>query len=260
MTDDAVRVALPGPVGPLSAWWYEADGPAPAVVLVHGYASKADDLRPVGPPLHATGRHVLVLDLRGHGESVGDGRRAGPPELAGDVHAAVDWLVARDDVTGVELLGHSMGGSIATIVAADRPDVDALVTVAAVADPTLTRIGFWPAWISKVLLRGVARKYDVDPTATFAVNRLAAVVAPALLLHGTRDRIVPARHLEAFRVADPSRTYVRLDGAGHRSIDRFIEELPRVVAFLDHTVASGRPPDDDQAGNRRGTDDDRLRA
>lgn len=234
------RVSLPGAAGALSAFWLPRPGPAPAVLLVHGYASEAADLLPVAPVFADAGWHVMALDLRGHGASDAPATREGPPALARDVDAAVDWLQARDDVTSVALLGHSMGGSTAILSASDRDDVAAVVTVAAVADPTLTRIGWWPAWSSRLVLGLVARRHDVDPRETFAVSRLPEVEAPVMLLHGTRDRIVPIRHLEAFHEADPTRPALRIPGAGHRSIDAFVDQMEDVLAFLDDHVGSRR--------------------
>lgn len=231
------RVSFDGEAGRLSAVWHPRPTTAPVVVLVHGYASKAVDLWPVAPTFAAAGWHVLALDLRGHGESDPSTTRPRPPALARDVDAAVDWLHGRDDVTSVGLLGHSMGGSTVILSASGRDDVAAVVTVAAVADPTLTRIAVWPAWVSRQLLRTMGRRHGIDPSATFAVNRLPHVAAPVLLLHGTRDRVVPIRHLDALQAADPARSVLRVPGAGHRSIDAFVGRMQTVIDFLGPELA-----------------------
>lgn len=235
----AVRVSLPGPAGRLSAWWLDATDAdehgtvsTPMVLAVHGYASSGEDLMPIAPDLAAAGYIVMALDLRGHGDSDRGEGRPTPPDLAADVHAAVDWLRHCNSDGPIVLLGHSMGGSTVVQVASDRHDIAAVVTVAAVADPTLTRIGFWPAFVSRGLLATMARRRNVDPSHTFAVNRLGHVRAPVLLVHGTADQIVPIRHLDAFLAEVPATRSLRIDGAGHRSIDRYRGAIPAILDFL----------------------------
>ncbi|WP_133884601.1 alpha/beta hydrolase [Streptomyces sp. BK208] len=102
----------------------QASGPsdAPPLVLLHALGEDAADWDVVAP-VFARSRRVYALDLRGHGRS--------------------DWLGEyslqrmRDDVLGfldalaldrVDLLGHSMGGVVAYLLAEDCPQrVDRLV-------------------------------------------------------------------------------------------------------------------------------------
>ncbi|WP_336661528.1 alpha/beta fold hydrolase [Leucobacter sp. USHLN154] len=92
-------------------------GLPPEIVALHGAGLNAHSF---DPTLLALGRPALALDLPGHGRS--DWRSDGdyrPDALAADV---VDVLerVARRPVT---LLGHSLGGLTAALIAAMRPDL-----------------------------------------------------------------------------------------------------------------------------------------
>ena len=72
---------------------------------------------------------VVNVDLRGHGETGwADSYRAG--EYAADVAA----LIAELDVGPVVVVGHSLGGVVATALAGSRPD---LVTALFMEDPPL---------------------------------------------------------------------------------------------------------------------------
>ena len=93
---------------------YEVFGTGPTIVLVHGFASSLE--RNWGQSgwidfLVAEGRRVVGLDCRGHG---GSGKPHDPDAYSGtrmldDVIAVMD-AVAPD---AVDLMGYSMGGSIA---------------------------------------------------------------------------------------------------------------------------------------------------
>lgn len=223
----------------LHAWWVPAGpGPAPVVLLVHGLASHAGDLLPLAPLLHGAGFHVLLLDLRGHGRSEHPGDRPRPPHLVDDVATAITWVRRRDDVRGIGLVGHSIGGSVALQAAAGDTRIAAVVAVAAVADPTLSRIGWWPAWVSRVLLATIARREGIDPTRTFAVRRIRDVRARVLLVHGESDRVIPVVHAHALRRARPDAELVLVPDAGHASFDAFAPAMERALDFLGGALRS----------------------
>jgi pimeloyl-ACP methyl ester carboxylesterase len=93
-------------------------GPGPVVVLLHGLAGSAEELRPTAMSLAADHR-LIVPDQRGHGHST---RR--PDDLSRnayveDVLAIVD---AWGDGNPVTLVGQSMGAHTALLVAAEHAD------------------------------------------------------------------------------------------------------------------------------------------
>jgi pimeloyl-ACP methyl ester carboxylesterase len=98
-------------------------GPAKgAIVLLHGYASSIEWWADVAPKLaDATKRKVIAIDLVGHGgsESPLDSDAYGAQGQA----LAVGRTLAALNATNVVLVGHSMGGHVATLVAQREPDV-----------------------------------------------------------------------------------------------------------------------------------------
>ena len=117
--------------------------PVPAVVLVSGSGSQDRDealpllpgfrpFREIADSLGRRGIAVLRLDDRGFGESGGDAASATTADLADDVRAALATLRDRDGIDGSRLavVGHSEGGMIAPMVAADDADLAAIVVVA----------------------------------------------------------------------------------------------------------------------------------
>jgi lipase len=102
---------------------------ADPVVCIHGAAQHGGIFEPLGGRLAAKDRHVVAVDLRGHGES---GRE--PPW---DTRTHVDDVLATMDDLGIErapLLGHSFGALVAaTLAASDEQRVERL----ALLDPGL---------------------------------------------------------------------------------------------------------------------------
>jgi 3-oxoadipate enol-lactonase len=88
---------------------------APALVLLHGLGGQASTWDTVGAEF-ARSHRVLAIDLRGHGDS--------------DRPGVYSFELMRDDVLGVldrlgldrvSLLGHSMGGTVAYLIAEQEP-------------------------------------------------------------------------------------------------------------------------------------------
>ncbi|MFJ3640802.1 alpha/beta fold hydrolase [Streptomyces sp. NPDC090108] len=101
--------------------WTEIPGEGPARVYLHGLGSMSAVYHAhiVARP-ELTGRRSLLMDLPGHGTS-------DRPEHFGytlEEHAdAVAAALDRAAIAGAELIGHSMGGAVAIVLAHRRPDL-----------------------------------------------------------------------------------------------------------------------------------------
>jgi pimeloyl-ACP methyl ester carboxylesterase len=121
-------------------------GPFTAVVLVTGSGPQDRDESLLGhkPFLvladHLTRKGIAVLrfDDRGVGKSEGKHSTATSADFATDAYAAVQYLKTRNDVDAkrIGIAGHSEGGLIAPMVAADHPeDVGFIVLMAGTGLP-----------------------------------------------------------------------------------------------------------------------------
>ena len=118
----------------------EGDGPFPAMVLVSGSGQQNRDEelmnhRPFGVIADYCARHgiaVLRYDDRGIGGSDGEVYNATSMDFSYDAEAAFDFLRSHNhiDASRVGILGHSEGGIINFMVAARRPEVAFLVSLA----------------------------------------------------------------------------------------------------------------------------------
>jgi pimeloyl-ACP methyl ester carboxylesterase len=98
-----------------------ADGPrdAPAIVLIHGFSASVRSWDLLVPRL-AESHRVVRIDLLGHGRSAKPaGGRYGIADQGRRVGEAIDRLGVGDAV----VVGHSTGGSVATALAEQRPDL-----------------------------------------------------------------------------------------------------------------------------------------
>ena len=77
---------------------------------------------------------VLRFDFTGLGMSEGEFENTNFTSNAEDLVAAADWL-RREHRAPQVLVGHSLGGSAVLAVAADIPEVRAVVTIGAPASP-----------------------------------------------------------------------------------------------------------------------------
>jgi len=119
-------------------------GPFPAVLLVTGSGPQNRNEEILGHKpfwviadhLTRNGIGVLRVDDRGIGESTGDLASATTEDFAGDAAAGVAFLAGqpRIDVGAIGLLGHSEGGIVASMVAAES---DAVAFIVLLASPAL---------------------------------------------------------------------------------------------------------------------------
>ncbi len=117
-----------------------SEGPFPAVILITGSGPQDRNETVCGhrPFLvladHLTrkGMAVLRVDDRGVGGSTGNVMEATSEDLAGDVLVGVNYLKSRKEINAkrIGLIGHSEGGIIAPMVAAQSSDVAFIVLMA----------------------------------------------------------------------------------------------------------------------------------
>jgi 3-oxoadipate enol-lactonase len=172
----------------------------PAVLLLHGWIATAD-LNWAGQyaDLVGAGYRVLAIDHRGHGR----GLRPLEPFRLTDCAADAAGVLRKLGVTGALVVGYSMGGTIAQLIARDHPDVVGGLLLSGTAqhfqEPEVRRVwqamgvmhlavsltpgGFW-AW-------GFRR-------AGIREGRRAAWLRSELLRHSARDIAEAGRELGRF--------------------------------------------------------------
>ncbi len=212
------------------------------LVVCHGFPDSARGATMAGDSCHRlanrlaaeAGWVVLAPSLRGTGASQGSFSATG---WRADLEAAIDYLMAQPDVSGVWLAGFGTGGSLSLCAAGQD---DRLRGVAALGAPG--DFGDWSAdprrFLESCRRLGVIRD-DAFPADLAGWARELREVRPLdlvgsipprpiLLIHGGNDEVVPIVDARALADAADGQVDLRvLSGAGHR-----LRHDPRTVAIL----------------------------
>lgn len=209
-----------------------------AVVLVHGGGVTREEggfFTRLATGLGESGVASLRYDLRGHGESEGKQEELALSAILNDIRVVLGYVRAETGIRAVSLLGASFGGGICGYYAAKRPDeVYRLVLLNPQLDYKKRTIDSRPFWKNDYLTNGAAQQLAehgfIEFTPTLRHGRgifnevfwlkpneaLSEIVAPTLVVHGTKDTLVP---IESSRAAmSQFRTehkLVEIDGAQH---------------------------------------------
>jgi hypothetical protein len=115
----------------------EGEGPFPGVVLISGSGPQDRDetvwthqpFAVLADHLTRQGIAVLRYDDRGFADSTGDFASATSYDFASDAAAVAQWMRNHPMINAVGLAGHSEGGLIAPIVAAEHSDTAFVISV-----------------------------------------------------------------------------------------------------------------------------------
>jgi carboxylesterase len=214
---------------------------APAVLMLHGFGDTPQTLRYVASALHDQGYAVRVPLLPGHGRTLAEFVRSSARDWIDA--ARTEYAEVRARHPAVVLLGLSMGGGIAAILAADGPRPAGLVLAAPYLHmPTalrlLARAHRLVAIVLPVVAGGRSRSI-MDPEETgknlayrastprlgrellrvvdLARDALPGVAVPTLMVQSREDnRIVPDAAEDAYRrLTTPDRQLVWVAGCAH---------------------------------------------
>ena len=231
------------------------------VLLVHGFGADLNTWMFTQPVL-AEGRRVIALDLPGHGGSAKEVDSGDAETLTDAVEGALGAL----GIAQAHLVGHSMGGALAALLAVRRSDlvsslsliasaglgpeingsfIDGFVRVARRREAVeiLSLLVRDSALVSRTMVEDVLRYKRLDGVsaalariaeAWFAGGRqsldlrerITALAMPVQLIWGREDRIIPFAHAEAL----PSRFPVHIiEQAGHLPHMEKAGEVNRLV-------------------------------
>ena len=239
-------------------------GEGKPVLALHGWGGSIRSFAPVAERLSVQGYQVHMLDLPGFGQSDLPPQPWGVPEYARFVVAYLD----DSDLGRVSFLGHSFGGRIGLVLAADYPGrVDKMVLadsagirvplsarqqvrnfLARSARRTLEQLRL-DGWRDR-LRDGYNRRYASEDYLTAGPLRETFVLvieqdltsyaervqAPTVLIWGDQDTETPLWQGQRLEQIMPDAGLVVFKGAGHFA---YLESLNDYVRIVDHFLSSG---------------------
>ena len=220
------------------SFFLQGDGKKSGALLVHGFTGNTAELVPLGEYLRDSGYTVLAPRLPGHGTNAENLLRTNADDWLDAVRDGYAVLhgMARD----VAVIGASMGGSLALILAAEK-QVKGIVTLAAPIfiapergisalppKETLTPLDFTPKAGRDLANVPPAANAVYDRTPLLSVYELLDVIersknclphisAPALVVHGKDDTTAAAQSAQYIgdHIGSRRKEIVLLEGMGH---------------------------------------------
>lgn len=215
-------------------------GQCPLIVICHGFIGNRIGVDRLfvnaSRKFAAAGYMVLRFDYAGCGESTGDYGEGGLDAMIEQTRVVLDYALDIDyvDANRVSLLGHSLGGAVALLTAAQDRRVKTLLLWSAVAHPfnDILRI------VGQNLYDDVIRYgsadymgYTLRPAFFDSLSahqpfaQIRKFSGDVFLAHGTSDRVIPADYCSLYQKLFWMRSYGQCD--------------MELIFQADHTYSSG---------------------
>lgn len=190
--------------------------PAPAVIFCHGFTGNRIEAHRLfvyaARELCSKGFTVLRFDFRGCGESEGSYDSITITDEVKDLGSAIDFLYNRNEVMKekIGVIGLSLGGVISILRAAEDDRIRAVCTWSSPGDlrelESSIKNMFGEVNLNRLLLKSyidlpsgdrIGRKFIIDALKHNVLKNVSRISPrPILIVHGTKDQLVPLKHAE----------------------------------------------------------------
>jgi uncharacterized protein len=200
----------------IAGWYIPGGDQSRAVILVHGRNASRTDLflgggLKLAKAIHDAGLSVMMIDLRGHGQS-SDGRFTFGLKERKDVIGAVDWLIGKGYQPGkIGTMGISLGSAAAIGAAADDARIGALVSDSGFSEiyPMIQRRWEVESGLPLFLMPSarfmIRLLYGYDIVTSKPDQEIGKVSPrPILLIHCLTDELIPYSNVTQLNAAVPS--------------------------------------------------------
>ena len=227
----------------------------PMVLLCHGFMGNKEGAleKQIAALLQAQGIASIRFDFNGHGQSEGRFQDMTVPNEIVDAKKVIEYVSNLPYVESVAITGHSQGGVVAAMTAgdlgADKIKAVVLLAPAAVLRDDAIRGSTMGATYDPFnlgeyveLFRGMRLGAEYIRTAfSLPIYETAAKYqGPALIIHGTGDRVVPYTYGERFNQIWNGSELVIIDKADHGFSQQIEQVAGKSAEFLSKVLLSNK--------------------
>ena len=210
----------------IGGFCYITDKKLPTILLFHGNGEIASDYQYFAPTYFECGVNLAVADFRGYGFSTGSPIYSGLINDAYPIYKIFrKWMDENDFKNSLFVQGRSMGSVCAAEIGSHNPeDLKGIIFES----------GFASIYDMMTRLFRVSGP-DITPEALSEYSndtRIMKFQKPVLIIHGTRDWIIPKDQARLIHDAIPDKVdkkLVMIEGAGHNDIFSYQEEYFKPV-------------------------------
>lgn len=217
----------------------EREEPMPLVILSHGFGANGASLAGYAQNFAKNGIAACTFDFIGGGRSIkSDGKTSEMSVLteASDLEVILNELRLdpRFDTDKIFLFGESQGGFVSTYVAGEYPGevagLIALYPAYVISDDTRKRVPDPDNIPETMEVMGVTLGsiYNRDAMSVDIYDQMKKYGKKVLIIHGTKDSLVPISYSERAAKTFPDAELVRFDGAGHGFGGKDASEAARI--------------------------------
>ena len=227
----------------------------PMVLLCHGFMGNKDGAleNRIANLLSERGIASIRFDFNGHGQSEGRFQDMTVPNEIVDAKKVIDYVSALPYVSSVAISGHSQGGVVAAMTAgelgSDKIKAVVLLAPAAVLRDDAIRGSTMGAtydpfnlgeYVELFRVLKLGAEYIRTAFSLPIYETSAQYQGPALIIHGTGDRVVPYTYGERFHQIWPTSKLQIIDRADH-GFSKQIEQVATSTAeFLSQTLLQSK--------------------
>jgi dipeptidyl aminopeptidase/acylaminoacyl peptidase len=191
----------------IQMWYHEPKGNMPMVLYLHGNSYTLAQRAPKFKELIDMGYGFAAPAYQGFSKSEGTPSKKA---ILGDVRAAVHYLQSKGyDTKNVLLVGESLGSGVAVNIATEFQFAGVLLITPYTSISDRAQEIYWYLPI-KYLVKDNFVAYD----------KVDRINAPLLIVHGTRDSVIPHSHSETLiKLANDPKKFIIYEGKGHGNLD-----------------------------------------
>ncbi len=189
----------------LHAWWIPVEGAEFTLLAFHGNAANLPNRADIFSVLRGAPLNILAVEYRGYGKSEGSPSEKG---IYRDARAGYDHLVKQRGLSPKRIIvyGASLGSAVATDLATQR-EVAGVILEAPFPSA---------AYVAQRVYRFIPGLSSLMRTKLDTASKLNRIRAPILIIHGTRDPVIPISYgEEVFRLAQEPKQFLRIEGQCH---------------------------------------------